>query len=116
MLSNVIGRAYLRGHGVQKAVPTTPGRYLNFIGGVAQIKDARDVPFVLRMPEYVQVEINYEYASQIPEWREKAGKIAPATVVIVGAPEIPPEPVESKRRGHWKPDVKDSPEADSGAG
>lgn len=83
MKSKIIARAFLQGRGVNRHIPTTPGRGINFVGAGATITNSQDVPHLLRQGG-VRVEFEHEYRDWVPEWVRQAGPFIKANYIIVG--------------------------------
>lgn len=84
-MSSRIAAVYLRGQGLNKIVPASPGRSITFVGGKATIVDERDMHSALRMPG-VHVEVEPRYIDFVAEWAKRCGPGAPAvaTVSVIG--------------------------------
>lgn len=71
MRSKTIADAWLPG-GQSQAIRTVPGQVLKFVGGHAEIIQAKDIPHVLRMPT-ASIEFNPEYRDWIPDYIAACG-------------------------------------------
>ena len=82
MLNKEICKVYMPG--TNRLLPTGPGRSLKFLGGVASIRDERDMPWVFGLN--AQVEMQAEYLEWLPKWVERYNDRNPAkaTIVLLG--------------------------------
>lgn len=85
MRNQEIARVYLNGRGSNKLVPTGPGRALKFLGGVAYVRDERDMPWAFGI-DGAQVEMQDEYLERLHGWLAKYNERTPplAKLVILG--------------------------------
>lgn len=83
-MSRTIATVYLRGTGVNKVVPTGPGRKVEFRGGAGIVAEARDMPAMLGLPG-VQVAIEQAWIDWAPEWAKQCAIGAPAVAEVTVA-------------------------------
>lgn len=81
----VIATVYLP-NGVSQQFRTTPGQWLKFFGGKAEVIRMVDMPHVLMMAD-AHVQVNAEYKNWLPEWVEQCGILGPQARVDILLPD-----------------------------